>query len=59
MPTPGSAAQVDYATLERTPKPVAHWYRGVMAANAVTPSASEAALDHFSAAALDSRVDDW
>jgi beta-glucosidase len=22
--------RVDYETLERTPKPVAHWYKGVM-----------------------------
>ena len=53
------AVHVDYETLVRTPKPVATWYRGVMRANAVVPTASEAALDHFAKSALDSRVDDW
>ena len=43
----------------RTPKPVVAFYRRVMESNAVVPSASEAALDPFAAAALDSRVDDW
>jgi len=53
------AVHVNYSTLERTPKPVVAWYRSVADAHAVTPSSSEARLDHFSPEALDSHVDDW
>ena len=53
------ALHVNYETLQRTPKPVVSWYRQMIAANAVVPSASEAKLDPFSKEAVDSRVDDW
>jgi hypothetical protein len=38
---------VDYKTLKRTPKAVVPFYRDVIAHNAVTPGAREAATDLF------------
>lgn len=53
------AVHVDYQTLVRTPKPVCAFYKEVIQANAVTPTAKEAKLDVFSKAALDFRPESW
>lgn len=57
--SPFTSIHVDYATQARTRKPVADFYRGVIAQNAVTPSPRDAALEHFETSALDAKVDDW
>lgn len=53
------AFHVDYETQVRTPKPVVPWYRSVVEANAVVPTAAEARLDVFGKAALGFRVQHW